>query len=627
MKHMMGFYLSLTALSACAAIADVTLTSARSALRISNKAVPLSLVLTADGTECLNRAHRDPIAQIQTSDGAWHPASALSREGDALVLGFEGVDTTLTLAADTSHEWIGLRLTSISGKRPQAVDFVRLDSAFTEIVGKRLNIGWNNSHALCVMAASPVTETRAAGQTRVTLAETVAAVGRGEAGVNPRVCLTASTPAAKGPRMEGSAAAIIACPTADFKRIAREVAHAYGLPANESPDGGIPAKEAARARESYLFTSAGLAAADKLIRICNEAGLRQVMLSPAAWLAPDGFFEINRTNFPNGPQDLKTFVRRLNADGITVGLSVPASSVKAAPQPARLAEVYNTCGFGMICFCGGDAAIADGSDFSLAQFQEQTLRQLNPPAVCMGDVLSHGLWHALARSPAMGEGASFKPQVDASVNRLLSLRDDMMPGVIGGRDPNGCSAATLQLDELEYLLCRSVAFDAPVSFRADLDALAQNPLAPDILRLFRLYETARLANRFSEADKAPMREPGKEFTMVLRKTFPPVLVPVHSVNVGGSSNTHATVGAFEGGSVATFWNATGNADVTLDLSPFVARVADFEDRRVVVKKSANEKLMLPVSTQRLTLFCPTVPPSELEQKIKNSLCTGASRSL
>jgi hypothetical protein len=774
MKYMMGFYLSLTVLSVCAVRADMTLTSGRSALRISEKAVPISLVLTADGTECLNRVHREPMAQIQTPDGVWRVANSLRQSGDALVLGFQDVDTTLSLAADTRHDWIGLRITSIGGTRPQAVRFVMLDSAFTEIVGKRLNIGWNNAHALCVMATSPLTDTQVAGQTLVTLEETVAAIGRGEGGVNPRVCLTAMVQDAPGPKMEGASAAIIACPTSDFKKIAKDVSHAYGLLTNETAD-GTPVKDTELVRGSYFFIGAGLSDTDKLIRTCNEAGIRQVMLSSWYWCTSVGHYTINPQGFPNGISDLKAFVERLKAAGITVGMhcfaskinktdayvspvpdkrfwrqfedtlaanidpsqtsikvrgsladwpgsskvakayweggvekhreavigdeiirykeigpegvwdtligcergawkTSPASHAAGAPlrhygvdgcingyivdqettlpdeTHRRLAEIFNTCGFGMVYFDGGEDVDRRRFDYYVSQFQDHAMRQFNRPVIHMGTLMTHRLWHSFARSSTvdtylntLGDAIragqppekwpTVKQHIDTSVAYMLSLRGDMMPGELGwfgvwprqkchGRDVEG-----LQLDELEYLLCRSVAYDCPVSLQTSFSELSRHPLTPQLMRLFQMYETARIARRFSEAEKAPMREPGKDFTLIQRKGFPPVLVPVRPVTCGRSRDTHAMVGAFEGGSVATFWNAAGSSDVTLDLSPFVARVADFDDQRVVAKKSANEQLTLPVTTRRLTLFCPTVAPAVLEQKIKNSLSTDASRGL
>ena len=639
--------LSLALLSACAVCADTTVICGRTVLRLSDSAVPLSLVLIADGTECLNRFHKEPLAEIQTSDGVWLPATSLRESKRALVLGFSGTDTTLTLTVETPPDWIALRVAAFGGTRPKAVRFVKLDSAFTETVGKRLNIGWNNAHALCVMAASPLTDTQVQGQTLVTLEQTVAAVKRGEAGVNPRVCLTAAAQDAPGPQMEGAAAVIIACPTPDFKKVARGVAHAYGLLTNETAD-GTPVKDTELARGSAFFIDAGLRDTDRLIRTCAATGLRQVVLPSPSWCSPASRTAINTENFPNGLNDLKAFVSRLKAAGLTVGLECPAAELHPAPtQDATcrtLADIYNACGFGMVCFDSGAAVGAAGSDDAITRFQEQALRQLNRPVLHTGTTMTHRLWHSVARVSTvdtyldtLGKAAlaglppekwpTVKEHIDTGVAALLSLRRDMMPGELGrfGVWPRlksrGCVVEGLQLDEIEYLLSRSVAYDCPVSLQTSFGDLDRNPLTPEILRLVKLYETARLSRRFTEADKAPLREQGKEFTLLQRRGFPSVLVPVRPVACCNDRDVRAMVGTFERGSVATFWCAAGSANLTLDLSPFIVRLADFDDQRVVALKNAADRLVLPISARRLTLFCPTLNAAVLEQKIKNSLST------
>lgn len=649
MKHTLRFVLPLALLSACAARADITLTCERATLHLSEKAVPTSLVLR-DGTECLDRVRREPLAEVQSANGAWHPAATLRQMGHTLLLGFSDTDTTLSLAAETPPDWIALRVASFGGTRPKAVRFVMLNSAFNETVGRRLNIGWNSAHALCVMAASPLTDTQVTGQATVSLEETVAAVNRGEGGVNPRVRLTAKVQDAPGTQMEGASAAIIACPTPDFKKVAQKVAHTFGLPTSETAS-GQPVKETELAQSSTLFLCAGLGDVDKLISLCNEAGIRQVLLNSDAWCTPADLYAVNTQHFPNGLSDLKAFVARLKAAGITAGLHCTCAKLntgdaggQSAPD-TRLAEIFNACGFGMVYFDSVTTSAHPLSEEESCAFQTRALRSFNRPFIHLGATLTPILWHSLARSPAgvsylhdlagqpTAKGPTVKQHIDTRVSCMLSLRGDMMPGELGwfgvwprqqryGREVEG-----LQLDELEYLLCRSVAYDCPASLQTSFSDLQKHPLAPDLLRLFKLYETARLAHRFSEADKAPMREPGHEFTLVQRRGFAPALVPVRPVACGRSRNTHAMVGAFEGGSVATFWHATSRADVTLDLSPFIARIADFDDERVVAQKSADEKLVLPVTTRRLTLFCPTLDVASLEQKIKNSLSTEAVSGL
>lgn len=757
--------LILLSLSAPCARAEITIASGGAVLRLSEAAVPLSLMLAADNTECLDKTKPEPLAEVQLADNTWHAANQAEKGGDTLKLGFRDTDTTLSLAIEARPDWIALRVAAFGGVRPKAVRFLMLNSAFTEKVGKRLNIGWDPKHTLCVMATSPLTDTQVMGPTQVSLKDTVAAVSRGEGGVLPRVRLTAMVQDAPGPQMEGAAAAIIACPSPAFKAVARSVAHSYGLLTNETAD-GTPVKDTELVRGSYTFISAGLSDADTLIRTCNEAGIRQVLLNSGAWCSSVGHYTINTRNFPRGVEDLAAFVGRLKAAGLTVGMHCFASKIhkadatlspvpearlwrqsegtlatdidatqtsikaqesladwpgsskvakafweggvekhrevvigseiirykaigpegvwdtflgcergawKTAAAPhsaraplwrygvdgcidgyivdqetplademhARLADVFNTCGFGMVYFDGGEDVDRRRFNYYVSKFQASVMRRLNRPVIHMGTIMTHGLWHSFARSSTVDtylntlSGAiqagkppeqwpTVKQHIDTSVAYMLSMRSDRMPGELGWfgvwprQKRHGREVEGLQLDELEYLLCRSVAFDCPVSLQTSFGELEKHPLSPELLRLFKAYETARLARRFSEAERAPMREPGKDFTLLQRRGNDPALVPVRPVAVGASRDAHAMVGAFERGAVATFWSALGNVTVTLDLSPAVVRVSDFDDERVVALKSPDGKLVLPVTSRRLTLLCPKLDAAALEQAIKSA---------
>lgn len=619
MKSACALCASLVVLTTMRSFADIELGCGHAALRLSEKAVPSALALP-DGADALNRFYREPLADVQSPDGVWHRANAARKAGQTLILGFEGVDTVLTLALDDRPDWLGIRIESLKGTRPRAVRFVKLNTAFTETVGQRLNIGWNATHALAVLATSPQTQTRVDGQPCVTLDETVAAVNRGEAGVNPRVCLTVTASDTASARLEGSSAAVLVCATPDFDALAKRVAQTYALPTRAET-----ASETLRHSYFRLKAGADLHAADGIIALCKESGLRHVLIP---W---DGI----RTTEVSG------LAARLRDAGLSVGVRCTA----AAPATAQsLAGLVDTAGIDFVCF---ETSAGNGCDAdAYTAFQEQALRLIRRPVAFAGNLLTHRLWHVYGRCttsesyldvlngirvPA-GHARNVRQHVDAGISALDTLRCDRMAGEIGfgmwsSRHTQGREIEGLQLDDFEYVLSRSIAYDCPLALEIDPDEFARNPLSQELLRLLGLYEQARLGRRIPEAEKAAMRQPGQGFTLVQRRAFQPVIVPTRASPCGTSARARATVGSFEGGSVATFWTTSGSADVTLDLSPFVARIADFDDRRVVVQKSADDRLVLPVGPRRLTLFCPTLAPEALEQKIKKSLCADASRSL
>jgi hypothetical protein len=627
------FVVPLLALPLACAYGDISLSSGCAVLRLSEEAVPVSLKLKGDDAECLDLRRPEPFAEIQLSDGSWRAADRARKSGGTLEIGFRDTETTLRLTVENRPEWIGLRVAGFRGPRPSAVRFAALNTSLSQNVGARLCVGWTDAQALCVMATAPQAEAAVSGHPKVTLDETIAAVRHGEPGVLPQVRLTAAARDSSESKMEGAAAAIIACPTAAFKAAARGVACAYGLPVNESP-AGAPAKELPAARESCLVVSAGAGDSARVIRLCADSGVRRVVLAADAWSTPSEPCAVNATRFPRGLADLRDFVGRLRAAGLAAGCAVQADALLSDDASKRLAEVYNTCGFDTLRLAGGGGRARAGC---AAEAQERALRGLFRPVVFVAPELTQRTWHALARVSAAesyldalggaqraGRGLTVQRYIDGAVAGLPGLREDMMPAEIGcvgiwaRQKRGGQTAEGTQFDELEYALARSAAFDAPVALQIDVAEIDRNPLAPELLRLVKDYETARLAHRFTEAEQAPMRQPGQAFTMIHRAGFEPTLVAVSAVPVGADRDTRAMVGAFEGGSVATLWRAAGSAKVGLDVSPLKARASDFDDQRVVVLKSAADKLVLPVTTRRLTLRCPTLDAATLERALRSA---------
>jgi hypothetical protein len=167
---------------------------------------------------------------------------------------------------ERGEEWLGLRLESIAGTRPDSVTLFRLPAPMGMTVGPRLNAAWDAESAVCVMAAACQTDCRAGGQPP---------------------CLLATSQDAPGPRLEGAGLALIVAPTSDFKAVARRASRAFGLLTNETPD-GIPVKDTDLVRGSYWFLGFGEADVDKVIDYCEQAGIRQVMNLGGALHVPCG---------------------------------------------------------------------------------------------------------------------------------------------------------------------------------------------------------------------------------------------------------------------------------------------------------------------------------------------------
>ena len=125
------------------------------------------------------------------------------------------------------------------------------------------------------------------------------------------------------------------------------------------------------------------------------------------------------------------------------------------------------------------------------------------PLVHMGTIMTHQLWHSFTRSgtvdiylehaprrhPVRGRrSTSGRPCASTSTARCTTcsrVGEDMMPGELGwfGIWPKQTNTDGLQLDEIEYLMCKSLAYDAPISLETSFGQMELHPLTPGILEI------------------------------------------------------------------------------------------------------------------------------------------------
>lgn len=322
-------------------------------------------------------------------------------------------------------------------------------------------------------------------------------------------------------------------------------------------------------------------------------------------------------------------------DGCIDGYIIDQETTLLDEAQDRLAAVFNAAGFDMVYFDGGEDVDTRRFDYYVSNFQARAMRKFTRrPLVHMGTIMTHSLWHSFARSATVdvylatisGAILAGKPperwptvreHIDRSVRYLLSVRADRMPGELGWfgiwprRALHGREVDGLQLDEVEYLLCRSLGYDAPISIETDLGTLDSYPLTPGILGLVRVYEGLRLSRGVPEAELAPLREPGRDHVLVRDGSAPPRLVPVTPMErVGGGREVRATVGAWGGGSLAALWHATRDGSIALDLPPAGLRALDVEGRGLPLE-AAGGRAVVRVDGTRTLLLCPTVPAEAL----------------
>ena len=126
-----------------------------------------------------------------------------------------------------------------------------------------------------------------------------------------------------------------------------------------------------------------------------------------------------------------------------------------------------------------------------------------------------------------------------------------MPGELGwfGIWPRQANTDGLQLDEIEYLMCKSLGYDVPISLETGFGQMESHPLTPGILEIVRLYEDLRMNRRVDDATRALLREKDKDFAAIVdgkTRQFVPV-TPL--ATVAGGTDLRGEIGPGTGHAV------------------------------------------------------------------------------
>ena len=98
-----------------------------------------------------------------------------------------------------------------------------------------------------------------------------------------------------------------------------------------------------------------------------------------------------------------------------------------------------------------------------------------------------------SRGGQIDQWPTCKDHIDRTAERVAACHDDLIPGELGwfGINPADGEYDGLQYDEVEYLMCKSLAHDGPISLQTSFARMEQHPLTADILAMIRRYEALR----------------------------------------------------------------------------------------------------------------------------------------
>jgi hypothetical protein len=252
----------------------------------------------------------------------------------------------------------------------------------------------------------------------------------------------------------------------------------------------------------------------------------------------------------------------------------------------------------------------------------------------MGTIMTHNLWHSFARSGtvdtylntlhghiqaggAVETWPTVRQHIDKSVDYLLSIGDDMMPGELGwfGIWPKGDKTAGLQLDETEYLMAKSLAHDAPVSLQTSFGSMAKHPLTPGILEIVKAYETLRTGGAVPEAARATLREKGADFALVRLGGGPRFVRLEAPVPLDGG--LRASVGTLDGGSVAVLWGTEKAGTLRIPASRVALR-AETIDGAAAELGGGAEAAEVRTGPRRIAIGAAGVAPAALRTALEKA---------
>jgi hypothetical protein len=283
-----------------------------------------------------------------------------------------------------------------------------------------------------------------------------------------------------------------------------------------------------------------------------------------------------------------------------------------------MADAFNECGFNQVYFDGSEDVPLTRPDYykSLAHataVDKFTVR----PFMHMGGLKQHRLWHSMTltgtidRHTTSGYASTVKGHINISVNRAIEAQQSMMPAELGwfGIWPEGTYSEIgysegLQLDEIEYLMVKSLAYDAAISLEVSFSEIESHPLTDEILNIVRIYETMRVNRQVPESVTEPMKQLNADWSYIqsLERGVAEFVSMTKLSDVRGNADLRAWVGTMSNGDpVVTLWHYKGQS-TPLEISPvFDVEVVNVDGEQVQLENVGGADI-LPVDLRRLTLI-------------------------
>lgn len=247
------------------------------------------------------------------------------------------------------------------------------------------------------------------------------------------------------------------------------------------------------------------------VQIGNELIRYGTVSESAPWKLMDCTRGAFGTQADTYPQDTK--IEKLADHGYKVFLGNAALNKEIAEN---VADVFNGTGIRMLDFDGLEGAHSTGlGNYGEALFAKAWYDHLDENIknhFLLGASRSgHYFWHIYSRMN-WGEPWYAGFRESQTEYRLLNqkyYKRNLMPGMLGWFK----MTASTTLEDIEWLMTRSAAYNAGFAFVMDLKAVKGNGLSAEILNRINLWETARLKGVLPDEITTKMRDLSTEFRL------------------------------------------------------------------------------------------------------------------
>ena len=258
----------------------------------------------------------------------------------------------------------------------------------------------------------------------------------------------------------------------------------------------------------------------------------------------------------------------------------------------RLGRIYAEAGFRFVYFDGAED-VPMPYWYNVSRSQSVVYDALRPaPLFAEGALKSHFGWHILSRGNAFD---IFPPEYIRPAMKKYTLRcaarnaEDFTAvdfGWVNYLAPGGATIG-MQPDMYEYIYCKALAWDAPVSLVGNLEELRRHPRTEDNLRVMERWERAKLADAFTPEQKERLKDPDREFFLFEDSQGRFELYPCRQLTPNDESGVRAFLFRRGTKSCILYWHTSGEDQLRLTLPASRPTLTDDRGRRIAFRREGR----------------------------------------